>query len=170
MTVSVLSGGILNFARDLVDNISGSGKRLRRYDPREVHLIWGGFPVHPGAVNGTFITVEHVEPRWKLVKGTDGEGARVRTNNFSGRVQLTIRSGSKVNDALSLSSAADDLTGLIAVPLFLNDTNGTSLYTSPLSFLESPANNSFGVEEGSVTWTFICNTLLSFTGGLEKAV
>lgn len=168
MAVTVLSGGVIDLAQDLRE--LGSGGRLRRYDPKEVHLIWGGIPVHNGAVNGTFITVEHNTPRWKLVKGTDGEGARVRTNDFSGKVELTIRSGSRVNDALSLSSAADDLTGLISVPLFLNDTNGSCLYTSPLSFLESPANNSFGVEEGSVTWTFICNTLLSFTGGLEKAV
>ncbi|MFB3107157.1 MAG: hypothetical protein ACE1ZA_19855, partial [Pseudomonadales bacterium] len=76
MAVGVVSGGIIDFARDMIE--TASGKRLSRYDPREVHLIWGGFPVHPGIVNGTFITVEHSVPRWRLVKGTDGEGARVR--------------------------------------------------------------------------------------------
>lgn len=165
MVAIVQPGGVI----DAGIASSDAGSRLLRYDPREVHLIWGGLPCHVGIAAGTFITAERNVPSWRLVKGTDGEGTRVRTMNFSARVQLTLRRGTWVNDVLSAASASDDLSGVFTVPLFLNDKNGRSLYTSPIAFVESPTDPSFSDQEGSNTWVFICDTWLPFSGGLERA-
>lgn len=167
MAISVASGGILDTGGIAVGD--GASRQLRKYVPSAVHMIWGGIPIHLGAATGQFISISHTVPRYKLVKGTDGEGVRVRSNDFSARVSLTIRAGSGTNDVLSFASAADDLSGLLAVPLWINDGTGSSLYTSPLAFLEAPADVSFGTEEGNVIWDFLCDVLIGHTGGSNRA-
>lgn len=171
MPAKVEPGGVISLAeqsRELYAPQS-SGGRLLKYDPAEVLVIWGALPVHEGIASGTFLTIEREKPSWRLIKGTDGEGTRVRTNDFSARVQLTVRAGSWVNDALSSSSAADDLSGTFSVPLTIRDANGRSLYVAPLAFLEQPADAQYADTESNVTWVFVCDSLLPYTGGLDRA-
>ena len=164
MAVDVLPGGVITGFGG-----SDAGGRLLKYDPADVHVIWGALPVTQGIVKGTFVTIERNKPSWTLIKGTDGEGTRVRTNDFSARVQLTVRRGSWVNDALSGSSRSDDLTGVFTVPLSIKDGNGRSLHFAPFAFLESPADVEYSDQEGAITWVFICDALISHTGGLDRA-
>jgi len=170
MAVNVASGGIADLGDVGPDKAPAYGNRLLKYNPREVKLIFGGLPVHIGAAAGTFITIERTKPSYKLLKGTDGEGTRIRTQDFSSTLRLTIRKGSGINDALSELSAADDLTGAVALPLYLTDWNGRSRYIAPIAFLEQPVDTEFSTEEGANTWTFLCDTWLPFTGGLNYAM
>lgn len=167
MAAIINAGGVISVDGLVIGSTESGG--LLKYDPAEVKLIFGAIPVHHGAAKGTFITVEREQVSWRLIKGTDGEGIRVRTQNFSARVQLTVRAGSGTNDYLSAVSATDDITGVFTVPLTLKDGSGRSLYISPLAFVESPTDVSYSDQEGLNTWAFICNTWLPFTGGLDKA-
>lgn len=169
MAVTVQAGGIVDLSGTGPDVVTTGNRRLVKYDPRKVKLVFGGIPVHRGIASGTFITIERMKPSWKLIKGTDGEGTRVRTQDFSARLQLTLRPGAGTNDALSAISAADDLAGVFALPLLLTDRNGRSNYVAPIAFLNAPADRQYGTEEGAITWVFTCNTWLPFTGGFDRA-
>lgn len=168
MAVSVSPDGTLQLGAGQGDDFA-AGSRLLKYDPKRVYLIFGGFPIHQGAAKGTFIIVERRVPSWRLVKGTDGEGARIRTRDFSATIQLTVRAGSWVNDLLSSVSAFDDLSGLAVVPLMLRDGNGRSTYATDSAFIESPVDISYGDDESNNTWTIVCNTWFPFTGGFRQA-
>lgn len=163
-------GGVVDLGDIGPDRVVPGDRHMLKYDPKQVKLIFGGLPMHIGVAAGTFITVERAMPSYRLVKGTDGEGTRIRTQNFSARLQLTLRSGGGVNDALSLISASDELTAGMALPLFLVDRSGRSKYMAPIAFLEAPTDPSFGTSEGSNTWTWICDTWFPYTGGSDKAV
>ena len=166
MGASVKPGGVIEIDGPIGD---GAGGFLLKYDPAKVLLIFGALPLTQGIVKGTFISVERSVKSWKLHKGIDGEGARTRTHNFSARVTLTIGAGSWINDALSHISGADDITGTMISPLTLKDTNGRSISIAPIAFLESPVDPTYSDEEGERAWTFICDSWLPFTGGLDRA-
>lgn len=170
MAATAQAGGIVDLSGNSLDQVAPGDRHLLKYDPRKVRLIFAGIPAHRGIVVGTFITVERTRPSYRLLKGTDGEGTRIRTQDSSARVQLTVRSGSGINDALSLVSAADELTATMALPLYLTDLTGRSKYIAPIAFLEAPADPSFSTSEGANTWTWLCNTWHPYTGGSDKAV
>lgn len=139
--------------------------RLARYDPSSVIGVWGATPILEGAAAGTFVTLERIERTWSLRKGVDGEGARVRTNNFAGAVRFTLRNGSRINTFLSAQLQADELTGVIHPPLLFKDFSGLTIWASPLSWLDGWTRDSFGTSEENREWTIICDPLIPFPGG-----
>jgi hypothetical protein len=162
--------GAIQFEETPLASAGDAGAALLKYDPKELHIIFGGLPIHQGIATGTFVTAARMRPTWRHIKGTDGEGIRVRTNDLSARVEVTLRKGTWVNDALSSVIISDEATGLITVPILISDSSGRSLYTSPVSWIERPTDVAYGTDEGVAVWAIICDTWLPFTGGFNRAV
>ncbi len=144
------------------------GRRLARYDPRAVIASFGATPILEGAAAGTFITLERVKRTWDHRKGVDGEGARVRTNNFAGLVRFSLRAGALTNNALAAQLQTDELTGLIVAPFFLLDYSGTTIWSSPVSWLEGWPREAFGENEEIREWALTCDPLVPFPGGSQS--
>ena len=62
---------------------------LKTYDPKQISVIVGG-AIISGFADGEFVTTERNEDAFTLNVGADGEGGRVKSNNKSGRITLTL--------------------------------------------------------------------------------
>ena len=164
--VSLAAGGIIQVDSEAQDS-SRSG--LTKYDPTRVHLIWGGIPLSQGIVKGTFITVARNVKTWRLEHGIDGESERVRSDDQSGVVSLTLMAGSRMNSVMSSIATADELTGIFATALYLQDFSGHSIHSSAFAYIESIPDKAYDVVPIPVRWDLICRRLLTAPGGSRPA-
>ena len=54
-----------------------------------------------GFADGTFLTVDRDDDQWAKVTGADGTSTRIKSNNRSGNMTLTLKQSSPSNDVLS---------------------------------------------------------------------
>lgn len=122
-----------------------------------------------GAASGTFIAAGRSVPSYRMIIGTDGEAARIRTSNFSGRVTATLRAESTTNTILAAFQQSDEITGVVVGPLVIIDfSSQATIWASPLAFLEGPPQDNFTDGVRTRVWTLWCNPLIPFpTGGKE---
>lgn len=158
-----LTSGILNLGDQLVPQ----GLAPVRYRPTDVNVLFGGLPLHHGISTGTFITATRNKKSWRGIKGCDGEGARIRTNDFSATITLTLRQGSPTNDFLSAHVIADEISGVLAVPMFIDHVHGRSTYVSSFTTVEGPTDMAFGTDEGDNIWVFLSDNFQPITGGFN---
>jgi len=143
---------------------------LREYDPSQVIITWSGIPLHSGIVDGTFLTVKRNKPMWKLVKGGDGEGARVRSSDHSGTLSVTIRNGSAINNLLASAVNLDALTGAVVAPLLVLDFCGATLHAGNRAFIQTPPEDTFATTEESRVWVFEADDLFMFSGSAKDVM
>lgn len=146
--------------------------RLAQYNPSRVVASWGvpglpfgSIPLLEGAASGTFVNLERTSRTWSLKVGGDGETTRTRTNDFSGIVRFTLRNGSRTSNLLTAALQSDEITGVVVGAFLMTDYSGTTLWASPLAFLEGWPPESFGDTEENRTWTLICSPLIPLPGG-----
>lgn len=138
------------------------------YDPLSLVLNWLGAPavnLLEGIVADSFFAPSRNVPTWRLVVGTDGEPTRIRTNNFSGTVEWTLRRASNVNSILSAILQADEVSGLVVAPMLMTDFGGLTVWSSPQAWLEGWPDDSYGKGEGFRRWVLTCVPLVPFLGG-----
>jgi len=137
---------------------------LRTYDPKSVSIIVGG-NIMTGLADGTFLTVERDEDAFALNIGSDGEGVRSKSNNFSGTFTLTIQQGSPSNDVLSAFAQADELSGSGVVSVLVKDNNGNSLHVAETAWVQKAADAEYARESGDREWVIRTDKLTTFVGG-----
>lgn len=137
---------------------------MKNYDPKKIVLTFAGILV-TGYAEGTFVNAERNEDTFELSVGSDGQGTRVRNNNQSGTVTLTLQQSSPTNDLLSTRATLDELTGLGFGTLLLSDLNGTTLCRAEASWIRKPANAEYGDAEAGREWIIECEKLEMRVGG-----
>lgn len=140
---------------------------VREYNPAEVNLIVGGNIIQ-GYAEDTFVVVARNEQSFTLNIGSDGEGVRSKSNNFSGTLTLTLQQGSPSNDILSALNQADELNGGGVVSLLLQDANGTSLVAMETAWIQRPADQEFARESGTREWVIETDRMTTFVGGNDQ--
>lgn len=138
---------------------------LKEYDPKEVVITWSGVPLNAGIIDGTFLKVRRNVPMWKLHKGGDGEGARVRASNHSGTLEVTTRNGSEIHQILASLANTDLITGVVVAPLLVMDFSGRTLHAGNRTFIQNMPEDIFATTEESRTWIFEADDLFMFPGG-----
>ena len=136
----------------------------KTYDPKLVSLIVGG-KIVGGFTDGTFIVAERNEDMWTMKVGVDGIGTRAKTNNFSGKVTITLHQSSSSNDDLSALAAADELSNSGAVPLLLRDASGRTLVSALTAWVKKMPNAEFAKEVSNRAWVLETDQLVMFEGG-----
>lgn len=134
---------------------------LKEYDPKQVIITWDGINLNDGIAEGTFVTISRTERTFNLNVGGDGGSTRVKNNNKSGQVVCTIRKGSVTNGLLSdrvIDEEKDDPVTHVA-PLTIKDFSGNTLHSAEQAFLDGPADDEFGTDEGNLDWTLVCPVL-----------
>ncbi len=148
------------------------------YDPKSVIITWtspnfalGPVRLNQGIVDGTFVTIGRNVPTNSMRVGGDGETTRVKSNNRTGLVTVTLRAGSDTNQELSNILNAYEATGLGNVGgIMVQDFSGTSLYACPNAFIQGwseKANSSDS--EDDIVWIFECPNLF-MNHGSNKAL
>lgn len=137
---------------------------VKTYDPAQVLLIIAGIPIS-GYAKGTFINAGRENPTFNLSVGSDGEGARAKSNDKSGNLTLTLIQTSVSNDALSGLHALDEASGDGVGPLLLKDNSGRTLIEAETCWLEKPADSEFSDEITDREWTVKTDKMEVFVGG-----
>jgi hypothetical protein len=137
---------------------------IKTYDPKNISLIVGG-KIITGFGDATFITVERNEQAFNLKVGVDGEGARSKNNNKSGKVTFVLMQTSSSNDDMSALAAADELSNSGVVPLYMKDHNGTTLVGALSAWIQKLPNIEEAKEVSMRTWILETDELNMFVGG-----
>jgi Bacteriophage KPP10, Structural protein ORF10 len=137
---------------------------LLNYNPKDVSIIIGT-QIMKGFADGPFISVEYDEDAFNKKIGADGEGTRVKTNNFAGRYTLTLDQASESNDYLSGLAALDRASGAGVVPVTVRDVNGNTLYFSESGWVLRIPTMEFGKEAADREWVLDAADIQGFIGG-----
>lgn len=130
-------------------------------NPDKVSISFGTYSID-GIADGTFISVERNADSFNLSVGADGEGARVKTNNRSGRVRVTLMQTSASNDILSGLMNADELSGSSQLPLLIKDNspNGRTIISAEKAWIVRPTVVEYSNEATTGEWIFETDVLV----------
>lgn len=134
------------------------------YNPQQVAVILGG-KIIEGFADGTFVKLERDEDMWTMVTGVDGQGSRAKTNNYAGKLTLTLFSTSPSNDVLSTFASVDELTGAGAIPMLLRDGSGRTVASALTAWVTKYPDTEFAKEVSQRTWIVQTDNLQIFIGG-----
>lgn len=136
----------------------------KTYDPKNVSVIVGGHIVQ-GYEDGTFVKVARNNDMWTTKVGADGEGARAKSNDKSGTIEITLMQSSASNDILTGYALADEINNGGQVPVLVKDNNGTSLHAMESGWIKKMPDDERNKEVGAVTWIIESANLAMFVGG-----
>lgn len=108
---------------------------LSTFDPASVVITVGGVPIS-GYADGTFALLTRSVDAWSMVTGADGLTTRVKSNNRSGTLTLTLTQTSPSNDVLSGFAVADELSNSGVVPILIKDLSGTTVLFSATGWVQ----------------------------------
>ena len=138
---------------------------LQRYDPAEVHVIYGAHKIE-GYGKDTFVEVSRNSPAFSMEVGAAGHAVAIKSNDRSGYIQVTLLQTSLSNNVLSAFANASDLAaGGIALPILMRDALGTALCSCAAALIEKQADVRCGTSHQERVWRFLCGTLLVNVGG-----
>lgn len=135
---------------------------LRTFDPKEVSVIFGEYIIR--GFSDSQITVARDNPQYEMVIGADGEATRVKSNDKSGTITITLQQGSPSNDDLSTIALADELSNGGLRPFFMKDNLGTSLFSAVSAYIEQIPEAAYGKTANDRTWIIRTDNLVAFLG------
>lgn len=134
------------------------------YDPKDVHVIIDGNPIS-GYADGTFLSVEFDEQQWNKVTGADGHTARSKTNNYAGKVTVTLLATSVGNDVMNSLWQRDRRNNSGAVPLIVRDSQGRTVWSAQYAWVQQMPTQDFSKDTESREWVIDCADLAGSIGG-----
>jgi hypothetical protein len=139
---------------------------VKTLDPNSVAVTFGINQLK-GYADGTFIKVERNEDSFSLKIGADGEVARVRNANQSGRVTLTLLQTSASNAILAALLIADEVSpnGMSVLSLMVKDNQGNELFFAEEAWIVKPPAAEHSKEVTTREWVFECARIRMFSGG-----
>ncbi len=148
-------------------------KILGSYSPENVSVVI----THPqvnhvvgGFVEGTFVSISKANPHATLYTGADLSNARVIRRNKGGTITVHLHQASESNDVLSylLQKDEENADGTWLFGMTIKDELGRSVFYSPVCFINSPPEASFGVDIGDRTWVIQAVSIDQIQGGNGK--
>lgn len=140
------------------------------FDPSQLTVTFLGAALH-GWAEGTFLKAARNEESFFIQVGSDGEIARARNKNRSGRVTFTLQQTSTANDVLSAAQQLDEgrvaagVSGKGYGALNIVDQNGSTIISAAVAWVTKPAEAEFSKELGHREWVLECAELVMFVGG-----
>lgn len=141
---------------------------LALYSPEDVIILLGGIYQIEGLHEGSFISIEEDEDRWKTSVTTDGRVTRTHNKTATHTVSITLSSTADANSIFSAWAAADGFLYGAMLPLFIRDTNGTSMFYSPVTWVEKSPQASFDEGVTGREWVLKASGAVNTIGGNES--
>ena len=137
---------------------------LKTYDPKQISVIVGG-AIMSGYADGEFVTSERNEDAYSMAAGADGEVSRVKSNNKSGRITITLQQTSDSNTILTAFAAADELSNSGVVPVIIKDLKGVTLVSAARAWIVKYPATPFGKDVQNRAWVLETDELIEIIGG-----
>lgn len=133
----------------------------KNFDPKEVSITLGTHIIS-GYADGTFAAFAQNRDTYALTVGADGEGTRVKSNDRSGRLTVTLLKSSTSNAVLSALANADAQN-----PCIIKDNNGSTLSSASTAWLVRQADYEYSNEETTVEWIIESDSWDNLVGGIS---
>ena len=125
---------------------------VKEYDSASVFVSVGGVPISGFAADSK-VTIVRNNDAYTLQMGSDGEAARSKSNDKSGRMTIQLLQTSPSNAILSAFALADEVTpGGAVFPFACKDLNGGSLHTAQTGWIVKKPDAEYVVEAGPREW------------------
>lgn len=134
------------------------------YDPAKVVVNVAGVNLE-GYADGTFVTAERTSDTYTKSTGADGRTTRVKQNDKSGSITITLQQTSPSNNHLSAIMVLDESSGEGIVPVTIKDILSSSLIASSYAWVKKPPASPYAKENSNREWVFDCAVLEMFIGG-----
>ncbi len=144
---------------------------IRTYDPKNVIVTLinaaGVSHVVGGFADGVGVKVSRKNDMWDLSTGMDGDTSRVKKNDKSGEMTITLAQTSPSNDFLSAMAENDTVDGDLATVNITDAVTG-SVYTSVSAWVRKHADTEYGKEISNREWILDCvDMTMSSKGNAE---
>ncbi len=106
---------------------------MKTLDPKKLIITYGD--KISGFADGSFVTIEPASDIWTKTTGADGLSTRVRQNDNTYRITITLMQSSDSNKFLGALSAADKLSGASVLPIMIKDLTGTEMFAAPEAWI-----------------------------------
>ena len=136
----------------------------RQYDPGQVITNIGGRDV-TGYAPGTFVELKRNKEAFTISVGSDGEITRVKSQDRSGTIKVTLKQDSPLNDYFSSLATQDERTSDAAVPGIVKDANGTTLGSAQKLWVKKKPDTAFSDASENREWEFETGFLDLTIGG-----
>jgi hypothetical protein len=137
---------------------------VKTFDPKLFSCIIGG-KIMSGFADGTFIKISMNSDAFSLKVGVDGEGTRSKSNDYSGKLEITLMQSSESNDDLSAFAIADRLSNSGAVPLIVKDGSGRTVASAVTGWITKFPDTEFAKEVSTRAWTIETDNWQLLVGG-----
>ncbi len=138
---------------------------LKVYAADQVAVTFAGILLEAEG-DDQFVTITKTNDTFTYKEGVNGFGTRSRRKGKLYRVEVTLPQTSEKNALLSLLHKADqESNGSGVAPLGIIDTNGTSVFVSPESWIVKIPDWSAAAEADVVTWMWDCHNGDMLVGG-----
>jgi hypothetical protein len=125
---------------------------MRTYDPTEVTISYNSTPID-GFGPGTFIKVNRNVDAYTLQMGNSGSGARSKSPDKSGTIEITLLMSSPANGLLSAIQQLDELSGEGVGEFLVKDrSTAAAKCQAQNAWIKKPPDWDRGKEVGEVTW------------------
>lgn len=132
---------------------------IRTYDPKNVIVTIvnaaGSSHVVGGFADGVGIKVSRKNDMWDVSTGMDGETSRVKKNDKSGEITLTLAQTSPSNDFISAMAEEDSVNGDLCT-ITVADAVTLSQYSSVSAWVRKHADTEYGKDISNREWIFDC--------------
>jgi hypothetical protein len=134
------------------------------YDPEQILIIIGGFPIY-GLTDGTFLSIDRNEDAYSIFSGADGQVARVKSNNPTATMTLTLMQTSESNQILSTFALLDQASNSGTFPVLVKDIEGTTLIFSSKGWIQRMPTTEFSKDISNREWTIALSDITYNIGG-----
>lgn len=136
---------------------------VKTYDPNGGTLTVGG-NIITGFAPDTIVTIERNEAMWSLQVGADGEAARSKSNNRSGRFTFSLMQTADSNRILSGMAFIDETTGGMAVPVMYK--HGDNIFIAETGWIIQFPSSEFAREAGPREWVVETDIIIMKLAGV----
>ena len=119
------------------------------FNPKLSQCVWGGKLAQQFAPD-SFVKITRNEDMYNLVVGVDSLGTRTKTNNYSGRIEVTLQQGSPTNDDWNAIVTADEVADEGALPFYFK--SGNFICTAVTAWCVKRPEAEFANTSGTRVW------------------
>ena len=138
--------------------------RTSAFNPAETSVVVAGNTL-TGFAEGTFVEIARAEDTFTDVVGANGEVTRIKRNNLSATITITLLQGSESNLVLSNLHNIDENTGIGVFVVNITDNSGGSTYKGAKAWVQKTSDVTFSSAHESRAWTIKVAQLIMSTAG-----
>ena len=140
---------------------------LWTFDPKQLSVIVGPYIVK--GFSETMVSISRATDAFTMIVGADGEATRVKSNDNSATITITLQQGSPSNDDLSKIATADRLGSVGIFPLLIKDNLGNTVMSAPTAFISKVPDIVFAKTHQDRAWVIMTDNIEIFLGGQTQS-